>query len=127
MREEIIAFFSLFGSSATLICCALPATIAAIAGGSAVVSLISSFPILVTISHYKVWIFIFAGLLLAFTGILTFRPHGKVACSITGGKGCKIASKFQRFMFWFSLGIYSFGAFMAFAAIYVERIFEITL
>lgn len=120
MKEKVISFFSLFGSSATLICCALPASIAAIAGGAAVVSLISNFPILVTISRYKVWIFAGAGLLLIFNGIMTFKPRGKIACSITGGKGCKIASKFQKFMFWFSLTIYSIGAFMAFAAVYIE-------
>jgi len=120
MKEKVISFFSLFGSSATLICCALPASIAAIAGGAAVVSLISNFPILVTISHYKIWIFAGAGLLLIFNGIMTLKPRGKIACSITGGKGCEIASKFQKFMFWFSLSIYSIGAFMAFAAVYIE-------
>lgn len=120
MKEKVISFFSLFGSSATLICCALPASIAAIAGGAAVVSLISNFPILVTISRYKVWIFAGAGLLLILNGIMTLKPRGKIACSITGGKGCEIASKFQKFMFWFSLTIYLIGAFMAFAAVYVE-------
>lgn len=124
MKEKIVSFLSLFGSSATLICCALPASIAAIAGGSAVVSLISSFPFLVTISHYKYWIFLVAGLLLIFNGILTLKPKGKVACSITGGKGCETAGKFQKFMFRSSLGIYSVGAFMAFAAVYVEKFID---
>lgn len=124
MKEKIISFFSLFGSSATLICCALPASLAAIAGGSAVVSLISSFPFLITISQYKDWIFLGAGLLLIFNGIITLKPKGKVACSITGGKGCEIAGKFQKFMFWFSISIYSIGAFMAFAAVYVEKFFD---
>jgi len=43
MREKIMSFFSLFGSTATLLCCALPATLSIIAGGAAVGSLISIF------------------------------------------------------------------------------------
>lgn len=114
----------MFGSSATLICCALPASIAAVAGGSAIVSLISSFPVLITISKYKDWIFIVAGLLLIFNGIITFRPKGKVACSITGGKGCEVAGKFQRLMFWTSATIYAIGVFVAYFAVYMVKLLD---
>lgn len=124
MKEKIISFFSLFGSSATLICCALPATIAAVAGGSAVVSLISAFPFLIIISQNKDWIFLGAGLLLIFNGIITLKPKGKLACSVTGGKGCKIAGKFQKYMFWFSSALFIIGGFMAYLAVHLIKFID---
>jgi len=115
MREKIMSFFSLFGSTATLLCCALPATLSIIAGGAAVGSLISVFPWLIPISKHHNWIFLIAGILLLINGIFVIKPKGKVACSITGGKGCEVAGSFSKWMFWFSVILYSIGAFFAYA------------
>ena len=115
MREKIMSFFSLFGSTTTLLCCALPATLSIIAGGAAVGSLISVFPWLIPISKHHNWIFLIAGILLLINGIFVIKPKGKVACSITGGKGCEVAGSFSKWMFWFSVILYSIGAFFAYA------------
>ena len=115
MREKIMSFFSLFGSTTTLLCCALPATLSIVAGGAAVGSLISVFPWLIPISKHHNWIFLIAGILLLINGIFVIKPKGKVACSITGGKGCEVAGSFSKWMFWFSVILYSIGAFFAYA------------
>lgn len=114
-QQKISSVAALFSSTGTLICCALPAVVSAIAGGAAVTSMISTFPWLVTLSFYKDWIFLGAGLLLAISAVLTFRPKGKIACSITGGRGCEVAGHFTRITFWVSLGFYLSGAFFAYA------------
>ena len=115
MREKVVSFFSLFGSTTTLLCCALPATLSIIAGGAAVGSLISVFPWLIPISRHHNWIFLIAGILLFVNGVFVIKPKGKVACSITGGKGCEVAGSFSKWMFWFSVILYSVGAFFAYA------------
>ena len=115
MREKIVSFFSLFGSTTTLLCCALPATLSIIAGGAAVGSLISVFPWLIPISKHHNWVFLIAGILLLINGIFVIKPKGKVACSITGGKGCEVAGSFSKWMFWISVILYSIGAFFAYA------------
>jgi mercuric ion transport protein len=125
MKEKVIAFFSLFGSTATLLCCALPAALAGIAGGAAVASLISTFPWLITVSRYSGWIFLVAGLLILFTGVISYRPKGSIACSITGGKGCSTASSFQKWMFGIAVAFYGIGAFVAYGLVPVLRFFEI--
>lgn len=114
-KQKTASFLALFTSTGTLLCCALPAAIAGIAGGSAVVSLISTFPWLAPLSRHKIWIFIAAGLMIVFSGILIFRPKGQVACSITGGQGCEVAGRFQKIMFWIALTIYLIGIFFAYA------------
>ena len=83
MREKIISFFSLFGSSATLLCCALPATLSIIVGGTAVGALLSTFPWLIPLSRHKGWIFVVAGILLMINGIFSTANFQFSLCSQT--------------------------------------------
>jgi len=120
-KQKASSFFALFTSTGTLICCALPAAVAAFAGGAAVTSMISTFPWMVTLSTYKGWIFLGSGIMLLISGILVYRPKGKVACSITGGEGCDVAGRFTKVMFWSSVIIYGTGAFFAYALVPMMR------
>ena len=115
--QSLVSFLTLFASTGTLLCCALPATLATLAGGAAVVSLTSSFPWIIPLSRHKDWIFLTAGVLLLFNGVLVLRPKGKMACSITGGKGCEVASRFTKVVFWSSTLIVGLGAFFAYAIV----------
>jgi hypothetical protein len=97
-KQKASSFVALFTSTGTLICCALPAAVAAFAGGAAV-----------------------TGIMLLISGILVYRPKGKMACSITGGQGCEVAGRFTKVMFWSSVIIYSTGAFFAYALVPIMR------
>lgn len=77
IKEKSIQFFALFTSTGTLLCCALPATLAAIAGGTAVTSLISAAPWLIPLSKYKGWIFLISGLLILVSALFAFRPQSR--------------------------------------------------
>ncbi|MDE1975680.1 MAG: hypothetical protein KGL04_06475 [Elusimicrobia bacterium] len=113
-ESKVLSVLSLFTSAGTLLCCALPVTLSVIAGGAAVGSLLSAFPWLVSVSRHKVWIFGIAGLLLVFNGALLFRPQGKLACAVTGGKGCEAAGRFNKTMWWSAAAIYAVGFFFAY-------------
>lgn len=120
-QQSFSSFLALFTSTGTLICCALPAAVAAFAGGAAVTSMISTFPWMVTLSMYKGLIFLGSGIMLLISGILVYRPKGKVTCSITGGEGCDVAGRFTKVMFWSSVVIYSTGTFFAYALMPIMR------
>jgi hypothetical protein len=124
-KQKASSFFALFTSTGTLICCALPAAVAAFAGGAAVTSMVSTFPWMVTLSAHKEWIFVGSGLMLMISGILVYRPRGKMACSITGGEGCEVAGRFTKTMFWISVIILSTGAIFAYALVPIMRFLEI--
>ena len=124
IAHRVTGVLSLFTSTGTLLCCALPAALGAIAGGAAVSSMVSAFPWLVPLSRHKIWLFIGAGIMIVFTGFITYRPKGQVACSITGGRGCEDASRFAKVMFWVSLSVYAIGAFMAYAIVPILRLFS---
>lgn len=124
LSRKISSFLSLFTSTGTLLCCALPATLAALAGGAAVGTLVTNFPWLIPISRYKAWLFLFSGGFILLNGILTFKPQGKFACTITGGKGCEVAGKFSRGMFWAAMSVYLIGFFFAYLLTPILRLFD---
>ena len=64
---------SLFASSSTLVCCALPALLAGLGAGAALSSLVSAVPQLVWLSEHKEGLFTFAGLMLTASGWLQWR------------------------------------------------------
>ena len=124
MLEKIMSFLSLFGSGATLLCCALPATLSIIAGGAAVGSLLSAFPWLIPLSRHHNLLFLIAGTLLTINGIFVLQPKGTVACAVTGGKGCEVAGGMTKGIFWFSVILYSIGTFAAYALAPILRFFN---
>lgn len=109
MKDKLISILALFCSTGTLICCVLPAVVATLAGGAAVGAMLTMFPWLIPLSQDKLWIFVGAGILIVINGFLVLRPHGKLACTITGGKGCEITEKFSKYSFWVAVVIYSIG------------------
>ncbi len=124
MQDNLIRFLALFGSTGTLLCCALPAALAAIAGGAAISAYVSAFPSVIPLSRHKGWMFLIAGALIAFNGFLTFRPQGRLACAMTGGNGCKVAGTFSKFMFWIAATIYMAGAFMSYGIVPLLELME---
>ena len=64
---------SLFASSSTLVCCAIPALLVALGAGAALSSLVSLFPQVVWLSEHKEPLFGFAGLMMIGSGALQWR------------------------------------------------------
>ena len=75
MNEKTINFLSLFASSSTLICCALPSLFVLLGAGAAFASLITVFPFLVVLSQYKIYISLFALVIIAFAGFVNYRTY----------------------------------------------------
>ena len=64
---------SLFATSGTLVCCAIPAMLVALGAGAALSSLVSVFPQVVWLSEHKLGLFLFAGLMMGASGVLQWR------------------------------------------------------
>lgn len=117
MREFIAPSLSLFTSTGTLICCALPALFVTIGAGAALAGLTSAFPALIWLSRYKLYIFIFAGMMLIMAGYMQWRarflpcPADPVAA-----KACMRMRRFSSWIYITALITYLVGAFFAFLA-----------
>ena len=64
---------SLFATSGTLVCCAIPALLVALGAGAALSSLVAVFPQVVWLSEHKLGLFVFAGVMLGASGVLQWR------------------------------------------------------
>jgi hypothetical protein len=106
---------SLFASSGTLVCCALPALFVALGAGAALSSLVSVFPQVVWLSEHKPGLFVFAGLAMLASGLLQWRnrtapcptdPALRAACLKTRKTSLRV--------YGFSVLVYLVGGWFAF-------------
>lgn len=115
-----IASFGLFASTSTLICCALPITLVTLGMGATVASLTSSFPILVTLSEYKIWLFAFSALMLLASAVSLYRPGRHCPADARLATACERSQRWGRRVFWVSVAIWCIGFFSAFVALPVR-------
>ncbi len=106
---------SLFASSSTLICCALPALLVALGAGATLSGLVGAFPQIVWLSEHKFSLFIFAGLMLAASGALQWK-HRNAPCPLDSRlrDACLRTRKVSLRLYWISLSVYLVGGFFAF-------------
>jgi hypothetical protein len=117
-RASLLNYFSLFGSFSTLICCALPSVLVLLGMGTAVASILSAAPWLVSLSRHKVWTFSIAGTLIACSFVMTYviapRLRAGEACEADDPTTCGEVSRVSRVILWFSAAIWSGGFFVAY-------------
>jgi hypothetical protein len=114
-KGQFAAVISLFTSSGTLICCALPALLVALGAGAVLSSLVSAVPALVVLSEYKEAVFIFAGVMLAISGWLQWQSRF-APCPIDPQlrDACLRTRKTSAWIYGISVVIFLVGGFFAF-------------
>lgn len=109
------AFFSLFTSTGTLLCCALPALFVSLGAGATLAALVTKFPFLIWLSERKIYAFAIAGLLLATAGVMQYRARN-LPCPVDreAALACDRSRKISLAVYIFSLAIYLTGATFAY-------------
>ncbi len=115
--ESGITWLTLFTTTGTLICCALPILLVTLGLGAAVASLTSNFPILITLSQHKAWVFAFSGLMLALSGWLLYRPGRRCPSDPRLGELCSRSQRWNRRIYWVSVTIWAVGFTAAYLAL----------
>ena len=106
---------SLFASSGTLVCCALPALLVSLGAGAVMSSLVSAVPQLVFLSEHKEGLFAFAGLMLAASGALQWRNrNAPCPVDLTLRQACLRTRTFSVRVLGLSIAIYAVGGWFAF-------------
>ena len=115
MPSRWLAFLSLFTSTGTLICCALPAMLVALGAGAALSTLISAVPGLVWISEYKEAVFVFAGVMLTVSGWLQWRSRF-APCPVDAAQrnACLRTRRSSALVYGASVVVFIVGGFFAF-------------
>jgi mannose/fructose/N-acetylgalactosamine-specific phosphotransferase system component IIC len=119
--HSTLSWLSVFTSSSTLVCCALPALMVALGAGAALSGLVAAVPQLVWLSEHKGPLFAVAGGMLVAAGALQWRirragaecpPDPALAAA------CATTKDYSILIYGISVVIYAIGAFFAFAAQY---------
>lgn len=109
LREGGVTVLTLFTTTGTLICCALPITLVTLGLGSAVIGLTSAAPWLITLSHYKIWVFAGSAALLGLGGWLLYRPGRSCPADPELGALCNRLDAWNRRIYWGSVTIWAVG------------------
>jgi len=109
LKDKGVTLFTLFTTTGTLICCALPILLVTFGLGATVVAMTSAFPFLITLTQHKIWVFAFSGAMLAISGWLMFRPSRSCPADIALAKACSTAHKWNQRIYWSSVVIWTIG------------------
>jgi hypothetical protein len=114
-RNVGVAFGTLLASSATLVCCVLPALLVSIGAGATLVGLISAFRQLVWLSEHKILVFGIAGLLLALSGLLIWRAR-RLPCPVDpeAARSCLRLRRISAVLYGVSVVSFAAGVLFAF-------------
>jgi hypothetical protein len=107
---------SIFTSTTTLVCCALPALLVAIGAGAVLAGLVSAVPQLVWLSAHKLEVFGAAGVMLALAGVMQWRARS-LPCPADPrlAAACARMRRLSVVIYWVSVAIYAAGVLFAFA------------
>lgn len=116
-RQNTVSWLTLFTSTGTLICCALPILFVMLGLGATVAAVTSTVPFLVTLALHKSWVFAGSGLMLAVSGWLLYRPGRTCPSDPELGRLCARADRWNRRIHGISAAIWGIGFFAAYLAL----------
>ena len=110
MNERAANFFSLFASSSTLICCALPSLFVVLGAGASFASLLTVFPFLIVLSQYKLAISFTAFTTIALAGFAHYKTaHLPCPADPELGRACLQSRRRARLVYYVSVIIFAFA------------------
>jgi uncharacterized membrane protein len=115
VATTLSGYVSLFASSSTLLCCALPALLVAIGAGATLAGLVSTFPALIWLSNHKEETFSFSAAMLLLSGWLQWKNRS-APCPIDPQLAvqCMQTRMISRRIYFFSISIFFVGVLFAF-------------
>lgn len=116
-RPRSWSWMLLFTTTATLTCCALPIMLVTLGLGSAVASMASTAPWLITLSMYKGWVFAISGTMIVASAWAVYR-RGRV-CPVDPklAAACAQSDKWNKRFILISAAMWSVGFFSAFVLV----------
>jgi hypothetical protein len=114
-RDAGLAAGALLASSATLVCCVLPAVLVALGAGAALAGLVTAVPQLVWLSEHKLLVFGSAATLLAVSGVaLWYGRSQPCPTDPDATRACRRLRRISAFLYGLALASFALGAVFAF-------------
>lgn len=118
--KRLLDYFSLFTSTSTLFCCAIPALLVAIGAGGVMASLYAKVPAFTWLAKNKDVLFATVLVVLLFNGFLLWQKRN-APCPVdaTAAQTCMRTRKFSILLYFISIALFLIGFFFAYLASYL--------
>ncbi|PCJ39467.1 MAG: hypothetical protein COA99_10255 [Moraxellaceae bacterium] len=124
-EKPYFRWLTLFITSGTLLCCALPIVLVTMGFGAAVASMNVNNPGLAVLAEYKIWTLGLSALLLAFLAWVIWRPNQVCPVSSELATYCQNAKRWNQRVFWISVVIWSMGFFFSVLLLPLRQFFNV--
>ena len=111
--KAYLKWLTLFVTSSTLLCCALPILLVLLGFGAVVASLNYNVPGLVFLAEHKLWTLSLSALLLLFLAWVIWRPNQSCPTDPQLAEHCQMSKRWNKYIFWISVVIWSIGFFFS--------------
>lgn len=122
--RKLLQPLSPVGALGSLICCVLPITLVSLGLGTVMASLVTTAPWLVTISRYKLWVFLGVGLILATNYWILYRSEAQACESDAQCHPSKPLGRWTRRVYWSSVALYGLGVGAAYLSVPIVRFLD---
>lgn len=112
-EQSYLRWGTLFITSGTLLCCALPIVLVSMGFGAIVASLNFNVPGLLFLAEYKLWTLSLSALLLLFLAWVIWRPNQSCPADPELAAHCQTAKRWNQRVFWLSSIIWCIGFFFS--------------
>ena len=116
-RSLFAPTLSLFASTSTLLCCALPALLVTVGAGAVMAGIATNVPGYIWLTERKVPLFILSGVLLALAMVMRWRArHAPCPIDPEEARACARLRRTSGIVLYASVAVYLVGGFFAFFA-----------
>jgi len=118
------SWLTLFASSTTLICCALPILLVTVGLGAVSAAMFANVPFLGTLVENKLWLFIGSGLILSFSAWSVYRPGRTCPTDPELAAQCTKADTWNKRVLMFSASMWAIGFIAAYLSVPMLNLYD---
>jgi len=123
--KSYLRWLTLFITSGTLLCCALPILLVSLGFGAVVASLNYNIPGLMFLAEHKLWTLSLSAFLLLFLAWVIWRPNQACPTNPELAEHCLIAKRWNKRIFWLSVVIWNVGFFFSILLLPLRQFFNV--
>ncbi len=120
-----LRWLTLFITSGTLLCCALPILLVSLGFGAVVASLNYNIPGLLFLAEHKMWTLGLSAMLLLFLAWVIWRPNQFCPTEPQLAATCQSAKRWNKRIFWLSVVIWCIGFFASVLLLPLRQLFNV--
>ncbi len=115
-----LSWVSLFASTSTWICCALPILLVTVGAGATLAGITRQIPFLTTLGAHKNWMFVISGVLLAAAARFAWRSGQRCPADPVLAQQCQRVQRWNKGILWISAIVWLIGLIAAYLALPVR-------